>query len=291
MNMSYYLAKIFSYICCLLPARFCDWLGNQLGRLTWLVVPQKRKRMARENIQRCLEVDAAEAERIAKASWVRFGPMLLEVLRFPVLRNHLTEYVEVTGKEYLDEAMASGKGGVLATSHSGYWELMGGALASLGCPLVGVAMKQKEAAMDRFINDYRRMVGIHVTYKTSVTRMFRMLKEGWFIGLLMDQDTSMRDGIILQFFGQETNCVPGPAALARSQDAPILPVYITKLPDGRHRLMLHKPIYVERTRDKQADIRRTSQQLMDVLEQHVRDYPEDWFWLHDRWKSIRHRYD
>ena len=93
MNMSYYLAKIFSYICCLLPARFCDWLGNQLGRLTWLVVPQKRKRMARENIQRCLEVDAAEAERIAKASWVRFGPMLLEVLRFPVLRNHLTEYV------------------------------------------------------------------------------------------------------------------------------------------------------------------------------------------------------
>ena len=81
MNMSYYLAKIFSYICCLLPARFCDWLGNQLGRLTWLVVPQKRKRMARENIQRCLEVDAAEAERIAKASWVRFGPMLLEVLR------------------------------------------------------------------------------------------------------------------------------------------------------------------------------------------------------------------
>ena len=55
MNMSYYLAKIFSYICCLLPARFCDWLGNQLGRLTWLVVPQKRKRMARENIQRCLE--------------------------------------------------------------------------------------------------------------------------------------------------------------------------------------------------------------------------------------------
>ena len=55
--------------------------------------------------------------------------------------------------------------------------------------------------------------------------------------------------------------------------------------------MLHKPIYVERTRDKQADIRRTSQQLMDVLEQHVRDYPEDWFWLHDRWKSIRHRYD
>ena len=289
--MSYYLAKFFSCLCCLLPGRFCDWLGGWIGRLTWSLVPRRRRRMASENIQRCLGMDAVAAERVAKASWVRFGPMLLEVLRFPVLRNHMADYVEVTGREYLEEAIAAGKGGILATSHSGNWELMGGVLASLGCPLVGVAMKQKEAAMDRFINDYRRRIGIRVVYKTSVRDMFRMLKEGWFIGLLMDQDTSLRDGIILQFFGQETNCVPGPAALARSQDAPILPVYITKLPDGRHRLMLQKPIYVERTQDKQADIRRTSQQLMDVLEQHVLEYPEDRFWLHDRWKSIRHRYD
>lgn len=289
--MSYYLAKLCSWFCCLLPARFCDWLGSGLGKLTWVLVPARRKTMAVENIQRCLQADGPEARRIARASWVRFGPMLLEVLRFPVIRKQMGAYVEIQGREYLDEAMAAGRGGILATSHSGNWELMGGALASIGCPLVGVAMKQKEAAMDRFINDYRRMVGIHVTYKTGVREMFQMLKEGWFIGLLMDQDTSIHDGMILQFFGQETNCVTGPAALARFKDAPILPVYITKLPDGHHRLMLQPPIYVERTRDKQADISRTTQRLMDNLEQHVRAYPEDWFWLHDRWKSIRHRYD
>ena len=285
--MAYYIALGFSRLCCLLPAGLCDAMGRLLGGLTWPLVPGRRKRLARENIMLCLKVDEQEAERIAKASWVRFGPMLFEVLRFPVLKKHMAEYVTIEHGEKLRDALALGRGCVIAAAHSGNWELQGGALACAGFPLVGVAMKQKEAAMDRFINDYRHLVGMHITYKTGVREMFQMLQKGWAIGLIMDQDTSRHDGVVLDFFGRPTNCVVGPASIARFRDVPILPVFITREANGHHRILVHDAVFVEKTKDKQEDIRRTTAVLTKIIEAHIRKYPEEWFWLHDRWKSMR----
>ena len=163
---------------------------------------------------------------------------------------------------------------------------MGGALSQAGFPLIGVAMRQRDAAMDRFINEYRCLVGMHITYKDDVREMFRMMKKGWIVGLLADQDTNRRDGIVLDFFGQPTNCVPGPAAMARSAGIGVIPGYITRKKDGTHKIILHAPIDVPRTKDKRSDIRTAGQAVNRILEQHIREHPEEWFWLHDRWKSM-----
>ena len=267
----------------------CNSLGRFLGRLTWKAVPKKRKQLAKDNIMRCLGVDEAEAERIAKASWVQFGPMLMEVLRYPKLIENGTmqQYVTIDGLDYLKEAIAAGQGGVIATSHSDSWEIMGAALAQYGVPLVGVAMKQKNNAANKFILEYRELSGMHITYKSDVREMFKLIKEGWLIGLIMDQDPSLRDGIIVDFFNRKTNSVTGPATLARFQNAPIFPGQIEHRPDGGHHITIYPPIYVEKTKDKKADIEKTVQELNNILEQHIRQHPEDWFWLHDRWKSVR----
>lgn len=285
--MAYYVARIVSWLCCLLSHRVSDGVGNFLGRLTWPLVPSRRRRMAVENVRDCLGVETEEALRIAKASWVRFGPMLFEVMRFPVLKPHFLEIVEIEGLEYLREGLSLGRGVVFATAHSGNWELMGGVLAAAGFPIVGVAMRQKEAGFDRFINEYRRGVGMHITYKDNVREMFHLLRDGWIIGLLMDQDSDRRSGIVFDWFGRPTNFVQGPAALARSQNAPIVPGFMHRLPDGRHRLRFYPPIFVKRTKDKAADIRAAMEEVSQTLEQHIRLYPEEWFWLHDRWKSQR----
>lgn len=285
--MAYYFARFVSWLCCFLPDRVSDGMGTFLGRLTWLLIPARRRRMATENVSACLGVEHQEAVRIAKASWVRFGPMLFEVMRFPVLKPRFLEIAEIEGASYLREGLALGRGAVIASAHSGNWELMGGVLAAAGFPTVGVAMRQKEAGFDRFINEYRRGVGMHVTYKDNVREMFALLKQGWAVGLLMDQDISRRDGIVFDWFGRPTNFVQGPAALARHQNAPIVPGYIHRLPDGRHRILFHPPVFVERTKDKEADIRRAMEAVSRTLEQHIRRYPEEWFWLHDRWKSQR----
>ena len=285
--MLYYVLRAISALVCVLPRSVCEFLGRGLGNFAWLVVPGKRKKLAMGQIKMCLGVDEVEASRIAKESTVRFGPMLFEVLRFPVIRKNPSQYVRIEGLEKLQQGMADGKGAIIAAAHSGNWELMGGAFAMAGIPLVGVAMKQKDSAADKFINEYRTLIGMHITYKTGVREMFAMLKKGWAIGLIMDQDTNRHDGIILNFFGYPTNCTPGAASMARFQNVPVFTSFMHRDAGGFHTLVVDGPFYVEKTEDKREDIKRTTQKINDAIENHIRKYPEEWFWLHDRWKSVR----
>ena len=285
---SYYAMKALSFFICLLPHRAAMALGEGLARLAWNFIPARRKTLAREQVMRCLGVSEAEAERIARASSLRFGPMLMEVLRFPVMKEHMEDYVTLTGAvEEVRAAVVEGRGAIFATSHSGNWELMGGAFASAGFPVVGVAKKQSSAGMDRFINEYRALVGMHITYRSGVREMFRMIDEGWIIGLISDQDPSLRDGVIIDFFEQPTNAFTGAAAIARRCEVPIFPVFIHREPDGHHVITVERGIMVEKTDDRAADVQRVTQLVSDRLEAWIRRYPEEWFWLHDRWKSLR----
>ena len=128
---------------------------------------------------------------------------------------------------------------------------------------------------------------MHITYRSGVREMFRMIDEGWIIGLISDQDPSLRDGVIIDFFGQPTNTFTGAAAIARRCEVPIFPVFIHREPNGHHVITVEQGIMVEKTDDRAADVKRVTQLVSDRLEAWIRRYPEEWFWLHDRWKSLR----
>ncbi|WP_378950952.1 lysophospholipid acyltransferase family protein [Pelosinus sp. sgz500959] len=283
--MVYQLVKIVSRIVCMLPPPIWQRIGKMLGAFCWLIVPTKRKKMAKENIMISLSLDPYQATEIAKRSTTRFGKMFMEVLNMPNFKaNHMKDYVHYQGCEYLDEALKHGKGAILATAHSGNWELLGAALAMYGFPLIGVAQKQTNAEMDKFINEYRRMSGMHITYKTGVREMVKMLGEGRVIGLIMDQDAHS-DGVMVEFFGRLASTPQGAAALARMKDSPIVPAFITENTDGTHNVVLHPAVWVERTDSREEDIRKTTQELTRTIEHHVRQHPHEWFWLHNRWKN------
>ncbi len=274
-----------------MPFNFALKLGYALANFLWLFVPKKRKILAQENIQKCLGVDKKESVRIAKVSAVNLGSILIEVLMFPVLKNTMQSHVKIIGLEYLQNYIKSaernGRGAVIATSHSDNWELMGGAFAQNGIPLVGVAKKQKSDGADKFINEYRTLIGMHITYRSGVREMYKMLDEGHFIGLIMDQDVGRNDGVVVKFFNRATNYVTGAAAMSRFKGVPIFPAFMHKNFDGTHTLEIQPPVFVERTDDKRADIYKMTQYLATLTENHIRKYPEEWFWLHDRWKSMR----
>lgn len=283
--MLYTSVKIVSRIVSALPKPLWHGAGRTIGEMCWPLVPAKRKRMAIDNIMCALAVGPEEATAIAKKSVTRFGPMFMEVLRMPKLdKSNISRYVKLEGAEHLTNALAQGRGAVLATAHSGNWELLGAALAMHGFPLVAVAQKQTNAAMDRFINEYRTMAGMHVTYKSGVLEMVRMLGEGWVIGLLMDQDQH-ESGVFVNFFGRPASTPPGAAVLARMKNAPIVPAFITRNADGTHTAVIYPAVTVEKTKDKHRDVFRTTAQLTAIVEKHVRCHPEEWFWLHNRWKT------
>ncbi len=287
----YRFMKLFSTFICLLPESLQYAIGKVLGEVGWLFTPLKRKKLAVEQILFArITDDVAEAKRIAKKSTTRFGRMIIDVLRFPELKDgRYLDMIDFRGREYLDEVNKDGKGCIIVALHSGNWELLGGILASEGYPLISVAMKQHDGA-DKFINEYRAMMRQHVTYKTGIREMISELKKGSMIGLIMDQDPG-KTGILVPFFGHETLTATGPAVLGRMQDVPLVMVtihyseYIKK-----HIIQVHQPVYVEKTDDKKLDTIVTTTKLNEMIEDHIRRYPEDWFWLHNRWKWTRRLY-
>ena len=207
--IEYKLLKILSWILCRLPLKVCFAIGRGLATLMWILLPRKRKKIALENIRDCLNVDESESARIAKESTVNLGPLAMEVLNFPRLKNIMQSHVKIIGLEYLtnyiNSAERNGRGAVIATCHSDNWELMGGAFAQNGIPLVGVAKKQKSEGADKFLNEFRTLIGMHITYRSGVREMYKMMDDGHFIGLIMDQDVGRNDGVIVKFFNRAIN--------------------------------------------------------------------------------------
>ena len=269
------------------PLKFCLTVGRGLAYLMWLVIPKKRKRLALDNIRRCLNVSPEEADRIARESTVQLGAMFMEVLSFPKLKGNMASHVKVVGLEHLTRYKnSSERGAVIMTCHSDNWELMGGAFAQNGIPLVGVAKKQRSEGADKFINEFRTLIGMHITYRSGVREMYKMLDEGHFIGLIMDQDVGRVDGVVVKFFNQATNFVTGAASMSRFRKIPIFPAFMHKNSDGTHTLEIFPPLQVEKTSDKHADLKQMTQRLATLIEEHIKKYPAEWFWLHDRWKSM-----
>lgn len=287
----YYLLKFLSKIFCLLPFKISVAIGRGLANFLWLFVPARRKNLAADNIKKCLQVDENFAAEIAKKSSINLGEIFIEVLCFPKLKNEMQKHVKVIGLEhlqnYIKSADRNGRGAIIMTGHSDNWELMGGAFAQNGIPLVGVAKKQKSSGADKFMIEYRTLIGMHITYKSDVREMYNMIDDGHFIGLIMDQDIGRHDGVQVKFFNRATNFVTGAAAMSRFKNIPIFPAFMHKNFDGTHTLEIFAPLTVTKTRDKRADIFNMTQHLAELIEAHIKKYPAEWFWLHDRWKSMR----
>lgn len=260
-------------------------MGNYLGVFFWMLVPPKRKKLAINNIIRCGITDnEKEASRISKAAAVRFGDIGVSMFHFPLLnQDNIKKYVTIEGKEKLDAIKESKKGCILAATHCGNWELEGAALALYGYPLLSVAMKQKNKGFDQFLCEYRSMPGQTVEYKTGVRDMLRRLKQGYFIGLLCDQDPG-DTGILSDFMGQKTLTPTGPAHFSLLCKLPVMTALIHKDGPFHYTIVIGDPIEADAGLDKKEAIQNVTDKINIRLEEWIRKYPEEWFWLHNRWK-------
>lgn len=278
------------WACRLSPAAARRW-GARLGQFFWLVVPKRRKKLAVENILFAgITTDSQEANRIAKASAVRFGSMALDVLRFPLWRDgRITARVTLMQTDFLDQLYANGTGCVLATSHCGNWEIFGGAVASrYPGRVVAVGFQQADASFDRFIRESRAMLGQTVIYPQNMRQIMRLLDEGKFIALLYDQDIQ-RGGILAPLFDTYAVTVTGPAVLSYSRRVPIVQAHIHE--EGDHYVgVFEPPIYTRTDLPKKEAIAEMTATLNNALTEQVRTHPETWFWLHNRWKWTRRNY-
>lgn len=255
------------------------------------VLDRKHRHIAHVNL--CIafpEFSAKQRSRIARRSFENIGLNLLEVSRLDLLRSDnigdLVSYDPDFGLENFLAARASGKPILYLTGHFSAWELLPAAHALHGYPLSFVTRPLDNAALDAYLTRIREASGNRVIRKkNSARQILQRLKEGGYVGILLDQNTVTQEGIFSDFFSIPAATSTSLALLALRTDALVLPGFLTCMQNGTYRIKFLPAIRPVRTGDMVRDVAAHTRRFNSVLEEIIRQQPEAWLWGHKRWKN------
>ena len=216
------------------------------------------------------------------------GWMAAEFARMPsYTKENIESVVILDGHENFLAGHSRGKGVLYLTGHIGAWELSSFAHALYGFPLHYMARPLDNMPLDAMVNEYRGLSGNKPIFKNESARvMLRILKEAGTVGILADQNTMPGEGVFVDFFGTPACTTTGIARVALHTDAAVVPGYAYWDENLRkYRLRFEPPVELVRTGDAERDIAENTQRFAKVIEEIVRKYPEQWVWIHARWKA------
>jgi Kdo2-lipid IVA lauroyltransferase/acyltransferase len=234
------------------------------------------------------EKSEAERARILRGEFTSLGRQLAELCQFPryTLEN-IEQVVVYDGLENYERAYARGKGVLFLTAHFGGWELSAFAHSLHGHWLHVVMRPMDNPYLDRLIQSYRMMHGNKLVDKDDFVRgLLAAMKAGETVGILMDTNMTPPQGVFVNFFGIPACTASGLARIALRTDASVVPGFtIWDETLGKYRLRFDPALELIRTGDLEADIVANTQMFTRVIEEYVRKYPEQWLWVHRRWKT------
>ena len=270
-----------------LPRRAALGFGGVLGR-TWGRLDRRHLRIAADNLARAFpDWDDTRRRAVALGVYGHFGRMLLDILWMARRdREDILRHLDVTGAEHVEAARAAGRGALLVTAHVGNWELHGLAHGWLFGPIGVVARPLDNPALDARLCDFRRRPGNTVIYKQrALPQVLRLLRANQGVAFLIDQNVQEGDGVFVDFFGRKAATTTVAAALALKTGCALIPTHAELGEDGRYRVVYEPPLSFPPAGDRAADLQRLTQRLTTVIEGWVRERPEQWLWLHRRWKT------
>jgi KDO2-lipid IV(A) lauroyltransferase len=257
-------------------------------RLLLLALP-KLKKTAEFNLRLAFpEWTDAQRRSTLKKMTRNLGWMAAEFARMPsYTKENIESVVILDGHENFLAGHSRGKGVLYLTGHIGAWELSSFAHALYGFPLHYMARPLDNKPLDAMVNEYRGLSGNKPIFKNESARvMLRILKEAGTVGILADQNTMPGEGVFVDFFGTPACTTTGIARVALHTDAAVVPGYVYWDENLRkYRLRFEPPVELVRTGDAERDIAENTQRFAKVIEEIVRKYPEQWVWIHARWKA------
>jgi len=200
-------------------------------------------------------------------------------------KGNIDDWVKPHNMRRVDESFARGKGVIILTAHFGNWELVGSFFRMKGYPGATIVRKVYFERFDLLINRYRAVHDVGIIYRDeSPKKMLRILKDNKILGMLADQDIASVDGIFVDFFGKQAYTPTAPVKIAMASGAPIVPCYMLRS-GRRYDFFIEEPIHVEDRGSKEETIRYYTQKWTKVLESYIMKYPDQWVWMHRRWKT------
>jgi len=264
---------------------------GELAALVAYLLDRRHRRVGMRNLEIAFpEKPIRERRRILRASFLNLGRMAVELAHLPRLSaERLRDMVRFADEEWWREATSWERStGVLVLSgHFGNWELLVFAHGMRGHPVHMVHRTIANPLLDRWLNALRARAGTRTIRKRHAARaVLAALHERGLLVLPFDQNSTRGLGVFVDFFGVPASTNAGLARIALRTDAPIVPAFIVREGrSARHRVHVLPIMQVERTGDPRADVVRNTQRFSAVFEDMVRRHPEQWLWMHKRWKT------
>jgi len=257
-------------------------LARFYARLLDFAIPRLR-RTARRNLELAYpDKTPTERESIVDEVFRSIARLIYAFARFPQInRANVSQWIRYEGLEHYLEAKKSGRGILFATAHFGNWELSAFAHALLTEPMHVMIRPLDNPAVDRLVEERRQLSGNHLISKRDAARaVLRALQQNQAVGILIDQNTSIDEGVFVDFFGIQACANSGFAKIAARTGAVVIPGFaVWSESEGRYVLRFYPPVAM--TGDPAED----TQHLHRKLEEAIREYPGQWLWIHRRWKT------
>lgn len=285
-SIIYFVVKLFGAVIRLLPLRLALLIGKASGIIAYYIdLKHRTQAYANLKVAFAQEKSFHEIKGITKALFMNFGQNIVELVRMPLLnKNNFMNNMEMVGQENIDESLKQGKGVILLAMHFGSWEL-----ASVTCAMLGYDYKvfvkdqEKYSKLNELLNSYRTCAGSIVLNRGIGTRdLIKGLKNNEAIGMVVDQGG--RDGILVPFFNKHAKLSVGAIRLAQKLGAPVCFSIIIRLANGRHRMVVEKPIALINTGNTERDLQRNLKEIAKKLEEYIRLYPHQYMWFYKIWK-------
>jgi len=266
----------------ILPAPAAQ-LSARAATRTLDVMRPKLRRVARTNLSFAYpDLDHAGRERMIDGVFASIARMLFSLARFPHLNvSNIRDWISYDGLDNYLSAKAVGRGVLIATAHLGNWELSAFAHALMTEPMNIMVRPLDNPLIDSFVENRRTLSGNRLIYKKDAARaVIKALKNNEAVGILIDQNTSPSEGVFINFFGKPACAGSAFAKLAHHTGAPVIPGFAV-WDKAAHRYVLRFYPQIEMTGDEAVDTRH----IHSTLEQIIRQYPDQWMWIHRRWKT------
>lgn len=286
-NLQYLIAQLLLGAFAVLPLRVGFAVSAAMARVFFLF-SGKLRRVGERNLEIAFpDLSANERQRLLRGCFANLGRLLAV---FAHVTNHpeeLKQLIDCEGIENLEAAEQTGRGAILFTGHIGAWELSSFGLSLFGHPLSFLVRRIDNPKIERMIDRARTRLGNRTIDKRSAAReMLQIMQSGGTLGILVDLNTLDREGIFVDFFGVPASTTFTLAKLALRTNAQALPVF-APWDESRKRFVLKidEPLKFHSTGDETEDVRRMTQLFTSVVEKYVRQYPDQWLWIHRRWKT------
>ena len=271
----------------LVPLTWSTRIANALGEV-WYLLDRRHREVALSNLARAYadEKNIFELRAMARRSFKGMARIPFEIgWSLRLNKEEILRHCTINGLIYLRQAHAKGKGVLVLTLHIGNWELLPISFISNGFNVTMVYRPLDFPPADRFFFSYRRRFGGNpIPKKKSMRQILKALKRQHCVGILLDQDSGLTAGVFADFYGHPACTNKGLALLALKTEAPVIPAFLVRR-GMRFEIHIGPEIPLIRTDRKEEELQANTRQYNRVLENIIRQYPEQWLWVHRRWKN------